>query len=261
LLDDLGYDVVQSNPLKTNRIAGSKKTDKVDSKTLADLLRTGYLPLVYVPPDNINKIRDIARHRTRLVRMRAGNKVRIKSYLKRDGEKFPGGWSKETLARLKEMNSMIGDYVNLIEVLDVQIKQLEKEIRSIARSNYHMVLLQTIPGIGEISAFLIYGEIGDIRRFGNPKSLVNYAGLCPGIFQSGNTSYDVINNANNKWLKWILTECAGRAAMFDNRYLKHFTKLKQRKGWKVARRSLARKMMTDIWYILTNNEPYRKSES
>jgi transposase len=156
---------------------------------------------------------------------------------------------------------MIEDFVDIIEVLDVQIKQVEKEIRSIARSNYSMVLLQTIPGIGEISAFLIYGEIGDIRRFDNPKSLVNYAGLCPGIHQSGNTSYDVINKANNKWLKGILTECAGRAAMFDSRYLKHFTKVKKRKGWKVARRSLARKMITDIWHILTNEEPYRKSES
>jgi len=261
LLEELGYDVVQANPLKTNRIAGDKKTDKVDSKTLADLLRTGYLPLVYVPSDEINKIRDIARHRTRLVRMRAGNKVRIKSCLHRDGKKFPGGWTKETMARLKEMNPMIKDYVDLIEMLDVLIKQSEKEIRAIARSNYNMVLLQSIPGIGEISAFLIYGEIGDIRRFDNPKSLVNYAGLCPGIFQTGKTCYDVTNKANNKWLKWILTECAGRAAMVDDRYFKYFTKVNKRKGWKVARRSVARKMMTDIWYILTNEEPYRKSES
>jgi transposase len=261
LLEDLGYDVVQANPLKTNRIAGDKKTDKVDSKTLADLLRTGYLPIVYVPSDEINKIRDIARHRARLVRMRAGNKVRIKSYLRRDGKEFPGGWTKETLARLKEMGPMIGDFVDIIEVLDEQIKQLEKEIRSIARSNYNMVLLQTIPGIGEISAFLIYGEIGDIRRFDNPKSLVNCAGLCPGVYQTGNTNYDVINKANNKWLKWILTECAGRAAMFDNRYLKHFSKVNKRKGWKVARRSLGRKMLTDIWHILSKNEPYRYSES
>lgn len=261
LLEDLGYDVVQANPLKTNRIAGDKKTDKVDSKTLADLLRTGYLPLVYVPSDEINKIRDIARHRTRLVRMRAGNKVRIKSYLHRDGKKFPGGWTKETLARLKEMDPMIKDYVEIIEILDIQIKQMEKEIQSIARNNYNMVLLQTIPGIGAISAFLIFGEIGDIRRFDNPKSLVNYAGLCPGVYQTGNTNYDVINRANNKWLKWILTECAGRAAMFDNRYLTHYAKVNKRKGWKIARRSLARKMLTDIWYILGNNEPYRKSES
>ena len=80
LLTELGYEVVQANPLKTSRIAAKKKTDKVDSKTLADLLRTGYLPKIYVPSDDILKLRDIARHRAKLVRMSAENKVRIKSY-------------------------------------------------------------------------------------------------------------------------------------------------------------------------------------
>jgi transposase len=105
LLTELGYEVVQANPYKLHQIPRKQKTDKIDSKTIADLLRTGYLPLVYVPSDEINKIRDIARHRARLVRMRAGNKVRIKSYLRRDGEKFKGGWNKETLARLKKNES------------------------------------------------------------------------------------------------------------------------------------------------------------
>jgi transposase len=259
LLSELGYEVVQANPLKTNRIAGKKKTDKVDSKALANLLRTGYLPLVYVPSDEIYKIRDIARHRARLVRMRAENKIRIKSYLRRDGKKFPGGWTKDTMARLKKIDPMIANLVEIIEVMDEQIKKVERDIKPIAQNNYHAVLLKTIPGIGEISAVMILGEIGDIKRFDNPKSLVSYAGLCPGIYQSGDTNYDVINKANNKWLKWMIVECAGRAAMLDSRYMKHFSKVKKRKGWTVARRSVARKMMTDIWHILTNEEPYRKS--
>jgi transposase len=261
LLTELGYDVVQANPLKTNRIAGKKKTDKVDSKTLADLLRTGYLPLIYVPSDEILKLRDIARHRVKLVRMRAGNKVRIKSYLSRDGKKFPGGWNKETMASLREMDPLIENLVNIIEVIDEQIKPIDRKIRSIAKNNYQMTLIQTIPGIGEISAFLIFEEIGDVKRFDNPKSLVSYAGLCPGVYQSGDTSYDVINYANNKYLKWILMECAGRAATLDSRYMTHFTKVNSRKGWKIARRSLARKMMTDVWHIMSDEEPYRKSES
>jgi transposase len=261
LLTELGYDVVVANPVKTNRIAGKKKTDKVDSKTLADLLRTGYLPLVYVPSDEILKLRDIARHRIKLVRMRADNKVRIKSYLSRDRKKFPGGWSKDTLAKLREMGPLIENLVDIIEILNEQIKNIDKKIKSIARNNFRISLIQTIPGIGDISALLIYEEIGDIKRFDNPKSLVSYAGLCPGVYQSGDTNYTIMNNANNKYLKWILMECAGRAPIWDDRYMKHFTKVKSRKGWKTARRSLARKMITDVWHIMKNEEPYRKSES
>ena len=123
------------------------------------------------------------------------------------------------------------------------------------------LLLTTIPGIAYVSAMQIMGEIGDIKRFNNPKSLVKYAGLCPGVSQSGKKSHNVICNANNKWLKYMITEVSSRAAMLDKRYLRHYMSVKNRKDFKVARRSLARKMMTDIWYILTKEEPYRRSES
>jgi transposase len=106
---------------------------------------------------------------------------------------------------------------------------------------------------------MILAEVGDIKRFKTPKELVSYAGLCPGIYQSGDTEKNVRNNAVNKWLKWILYECSGRAAMLDPRIQEYFYKVKQRKGFKTARRAVARKMLTIIWYMLTNEEPYRAS--
>ncbi len=261
LLTELGYEVVLANSVKVHKIACDKKMDKVDSKTLADLLRTGYLPLVYMPSDDIIKLRDISRHRAQLVRMRAITKVRIKSYLSRDGKKFTGKWNKKTLAELKEMDPMIANFVGIIELLNEQIYHIEKKIKQISSYSYKLQLLTTIPGIADISAMLILGEIGDIKRFNNPKSLVKYAGLCPGVSQSGKKSHDVISNANNKWLKWMITEVSSKGAMLDRRYLKHFVRVKKRKSYAVARRSVARKMMTDIWHILTKEEPFKRSES
>jgi len=261
LLTELGYEVVLANAAKIKSIPGSNKTDPIDSKKLADLLRVGYLPVVYMPSDDIIKLRDISRHRSQLVRMRAENKVRIKSYLSRDGKKFPGKWNKDTFGKLKNMDPMLANFVNIIELLTEQINHVEKKIKMMSSCSYKLQLLTTIPGIADISAMLILGEIGDIKRFNNPKSLVKYAGLCPGISQSGKNSHNIICNANNKWLKWITTEASGRAAMLDRRYLKHFVRVKKRKGYGVARRSVARKMMTDIWHILTKEEPFRRSES
>lgn len=138
----------------------------------------------------------------------------------------------------------------------MEIKQVTRDINKIAASKRLSKLLQTVPGIGSFSALMILGEIGDIKRFHNPKSLVSYAGLCPGVYQSGDRSHTVVNRACNKWLKWIVTECSGKASMLDNRYMKHYHRVKQRKGFKVARRSVARKMLTDIWHMLSKEEPF-----
>ena len=107
LLTELGYEVVLANPAKIKNMPGYNKTDRIDSKRITDLLRVGYLPITYIPPEDIIKLRDISRHRTQLVRMRALSKVRIKAYLSRDGKKFPGTWNKDTLAKLKEMDPLI----------------------------------------------------------------------------------------------------------------------------------------------------------
>jgi transposase len=261
LLTELGYEVVLANPAKIKSSQGENKTDKIDSKRLADLLRVGYLPITYIPSEEIIKLRDISRHRAQLVRMRAMTKVRIRSYLSRDGKKFPGNWNKDTMAKLKDMDPMIANFVNIIELLNEQIHHVEKKIKQISSCNYKLKLLTTIPGIADISAMLILGEIGDIKRFNNPKSLVKYAGLCPGVSQSGKKSHNVVCNANNKWLKGMITEVSSRGAMLDRRYLRHYVRVKNRKGFKVARRSVARKMMTDIWHILTKEEPFKRSES
>ncbi|MDP6627932.1 MAG: transposase [Methanopyri archaeon] len=71
MLTELGYEVLLVNPVRVHRLYFNKKTDKVDAHTLATLLHIGSLPLVYVPDEETLKLRDLARHRARLVRDRA----------------------------------------------------------------------------------------------------------------------------------------------------------------------------------------------
>jgi len=144
----------------------------------------------------------------------------------------------------------------MLELLNIQIRGIDRKIRLLNISRKNSVLLQSIPGIGKFGSLLIEAEIGDIRRFCDPKSLVSYAGLCPGIYQSGDKSKTVASKACNKYLKWIMYECSGRAIMMQTKYMKHYYKVKARKGKQIARRSAARKMLTDIWYVMKNETPY-----
>lgn len=70
-------------------------------------------------------------------------------------------------------------------------------------------LLKTIPGIGNVTAFLIKSEIDDILRFSSKEKLCSYAGLVPSTHQSGNKNYQGrITKQGNKFLRWALTEAA-----------------------------------------------------
>ena len=144
----------------------------------------------------------------------------------------------------------------------ITTEEAETLRRIYAISNNHRLtnLLMTITGIAEFSALMIVSEIADITRFKTPKQLVMYAGLCPGIYQTGETIRDVANNAINKHLKWIVTECAGRASTLKGaRFQEHFAKINKHKGYQVARRSTARKMLIIIWHMLTKKEVYHTS--
>jgi transposase len=255
ILTDMGYNVKLANPKKTHDIACQKKTDKVDARILADLLRTRYLPEVWIPDEQTLQFRDLTRHKATLTRLKTQVQGKIRGYLLRKGMKYGKLSKEETLATLTDDP----DINNLIQVYH-SVKQEEHEvmrrIKKIARNRKDTTMLMSMPGIAEFSSLMILAEIGDIQRFSSPKELVSYSGLCRGIYQTGTTERTVPNTAINKWLKWIIYECSGRATMLDPRFQDYYYKIEQRKGFKIARRATARKMLTIIWHMLTNKEPY-----
>jgi len=259
VLIENGYEVKLANPKKTHDIACKKKTDKVDARILADLLRTNYLPEIWIPDERVLKLRDLTRHKSNLTRLRVQIQSKIKGYLLRKGVKYGKLWNKKSLSKLAEGDQDINNLVNVYHSLKDEEREVTRRINAFARNMKETTLLMSIPGIAEFSSLMILAEIGDIRRFKTPKELVSYTGLCPGIYQTGSTERTVRNNAVNKWLKWIIYECSGKAILLNPRFQKYFSKVQQRKGYQTGRRATARKMLTIIWYMLTSEEPYRAS--
>jgi transposase len=260
ILTEMGYQIKLANPKKTHDIAGSKKMDKIDAKILADLLRTNYLPEVWIPDEKTIRLRDLARHKANLTRLRVQIQGKIKGCLLRKGVKYSRQmWNEKTLSKLAEEDPDINNLINVYWSLKNEENEVMKRIRKIAKTMKETNILMSMIGIAEFSSLMIMGEIGDIKRFETPKELVSYSGLCSGIYQTSSTNRTVRNNAVNKWLKWIIYECSGRATQLDPRFQKYYYRIKQRKGENVARRACARKMLTIIWYMLTNEELYRAS--
>ncbi len=111
LFRDLGYPLKFSSAKKTHNIACRKKTDKVDAKILANLLRTGYLPEVYIPSDEMLALRDLCRGRATLTRMRVEVQMKIKSRFLTLGVAYPQNlWNKKNLALLVEWNDPLPNH-------------------------------------------------------------------------------------------------------------------------------------------------------
>lgn len=268
------YDLIQphvneiklAHPSKTRLIAESKiKTDKIDSTTLAHLLRTDLLPTSYVAPKHIREIRDILRHRTFLVRLRTRIKNRIHSLLFRLGIAHPFSdlFGKRGLSYLKTLElpypyrQSLDHYLNVLENLNLQIKEVSLEILRISVNSQQATLLTSIPGIGYFSSLLITAEIGDISRFPNPKRLCSWTGLVPTLHSSGQISRTGhITKLGSSWLRWILVEAAQKSARRTPKFKGFFDRISRKKGTKCARVALARKILSTIYYMLKNNRPF-----
>lgn len=157
--------------------------------------------------------------------------------------KYSKLWNEKTVSLLAE-DPDVKNLVNIYHSLKEEEKEVMKRIKQVALHMKETTLLMSMPGIAEFSSLMILAEIGDIRRFKSPKELVSYSGLCCGIYQTGSTERAVRNTAVNKWLKWIIYECSGRAIMIDSQFQKYFYQIQKRKGYKTARRASARKMIT-----------------
>src|SRR3954449_1517441 len=82
----------------------------------------------------------------------------------------------------------IAEALAVIDLLDARIAPLDAELRPLAAAARRVLLLRTIPGIGDLLGLTFAAEIGDVARFSAPRKPVDYAGLAPKINQFGHRS-------------------------------------------------------------------------
>jgi transposase len=188
LLESEGHELHLSHPLRTKAIAAARvKTDAVDARTLAHLLRTDLLPEAYVAPRELRDLRDLLRHRVVLTRMRSALKNRVHALLARQGIQQEhahlfGVSGRGYLAelslreparrRLDSLLALIGDF-------DREIELAKSEIDALARRDPRVDVLCQLPGIGPYTAMLVIAEVGEIERFRSARHLCAWARVSP----------------------------------------------------------------------------------
>jgi transposase len=190
-LESKGYSVVLSHPKKTRYIAEAKiKSDRVDSRAIAELARLDALPLAYMPEKEISVLREQVRRRAFLVRERVKLRVKIKSVLTCEEIRSPSDSGFFTRKGVEWLHGLglepVESYLRATKPLDDEIRLVSKQLRGIAEKDEDVKLLMTIPSIDYYSALLVKSEIGDVNRFPFGDRLCSYAGLVPSTYASGN---------------------------------------------------------------------------
>ncbi len=265
ILEKFGFEVFLSNPGKTRLIAEAKnKTDKVDAKILARLLRADMLFTCYVPGEEIRNRREFLRHRLNLVKMRTQVKNRIHSLLDKYTLRSPhNSWTKKWVAWLREQdlgfmeNAIIKSQLALLETFNEQIRVMEDKIAAIAVDDPQVKLLMTMPGIGYFTASLLVAEIGDINRFSNDKKISSWAGLAPRISQSGEKTRIGRVGKGNKRVAALMVQSAHNARLHDPRFSKAYKRVSRRGGKGKAIVAVAHEMIRIVYFMLRDNAPYR----
>jgi transposase len=137
---------------------------------------------------------------------------------------------------------------------------LERELGPLARADDRVVLLTTIPGVGELLGLTIAVVIGDVGRFPEARKLVGYSGLTPRVKQSGQSSRTgKLSKSGSKLLRWAAIEAAQQAWRPSNPWHQLYRDVKARNGdeGNPAKAAVARKVLIAAWHVLALEQPFK----
>src|SRR6266700_1938102 len=242
--------LVLVHPQRVKAIASAKlKNDRVDSQTLAHLLRCDLLPESWKADRETQARRQQVRLRTTLVRQRTRLKNQVHAVLHQQGLRSPvtdlfGKRGRLWLAEVKlpeQARESVQACWRMIDHYGEEIQKQNLQLSEKAKDDERVEWLLTIPGIGECSAMMLLAEIGDLGRFGSKEALCSYAGKVArgGITRQGSSA-----------LRWIMVEAAQVATRCSPAAKRYYERLLRKKHKHVARVALARKLLIAVYALL-----------
>ena len=217
-----------AHPFMLRAIAASKKkNDQVDARKIADLLRCDLLPECYMAPSEFRERRRTLRYRNLLVRQGTQMKNRMAGLLMETGVAY----NRRKLHK-KGYFTQLRDSAEVPDCIQPLLKIGRESVERIARLDRTLLRtlerdpelaarverLQTIPGVGPVTALTWALEVGEVSRFPSLKHAVSYCGLCSAERSSGGVQRrSPISKQRNKHLQPVLIEAAKTRAAMERR--------------------------------------------
>lgn len=238
--------VLLAHPQKVKMIAeATVKTDKIDARTLAHLARTGYLPTAYAAPQAIRELRQLVRHRANLVADRTRHKNRVQSALTRhnltppvsdlfgvQGRAFLQSCLSQDLSMADRRS--IEDNLAAIDFIDHLVGEIRQCLQKQVHGDAQVVLLQTLPGVGLITAATVRASAETVHR-------------------------GPISREGSPYLREAMVGAALRAVRYSPALRRFHDRIAKRRGPGMARVALARKMLVIAYCMLRSGQPFSEA--
>lgn len=258
LLREEGIEVKVANTYGVRLIADSRrKTDKIDSKILMELLAKGFLPTCYQPSKAERELRERLRWRVSLVRSRTQYKNKAHSLMDKEnkGTKLSSRKARRNARTRDEQltparQELLDANLEVINFFEKEVAAQDRWIAECATNHVDAKRLMTIPGVGPISALMLVAELGDVSRFKKSFHAAAYLGLVPAVYSSADTRRTgPITKRGSARLRWILVQDAWMAIARCKTLAAKYGAICKRRGKKIAIVAIAR-MIAEIAYRL-----------
>jgi transposase len=277
-MQDAGHEPRLAHARKAKLMMGEiDKTDKLDGRGLATLLRNGTLPEVWIASREVRDQRELLRARMTFVAMEIRLKNRIHAILAKYAmqlEAVKDVFSQKGRRLLRESveqlppetADVVVQHLELLESTEKQRQVVEQRLREIIQERPDVQLLKTLPGVGWILGTVIAFEIGDIGRFNRAPELASYAGTVPRVHSSGGkTWYGRVHPDVNRYLKCAFVEAANVIVMHQKRLSQThviglYRRLRHRKGHAKAARAVVRHLAEATFWVLKRQQPYKEPQ-
>jgi transposase len=265
LLAELGHEFWVGDAAQIRRlVVRAQKTDRRDASHILQLLLDGRFPRLWVPSPEMRDLRQLLRHRQKLVEIRSQVKNQLQHLALNQGIRRKSRlWSAEG-RRVLEQLPLEGwtaqrrtELLAMLDQFDRQIETLNRAVIREADRRPQVRLLMTHPGVGPVVGLAYVLTIGPVQRFPRGKQVASYLGLIPREHSSGGRQrLGSISKQGNTMMRTLLVEAAQTAARFDTELKRDYLRLAARKHTALAKVMVARKLAVRLYWMLRENRPY-----
>jgi transposase len=247
------------------------KTDKNDARGIAEALRVGHFRECVHRSDEAMEIRSLLHMRQTAIEGKTHLTNSLRGHLKVYGIKFSKKAGKSfrktveaAIASLSpRIQKTIHSLLNILDTVNQEIEALNKEVESVANADEDVQLLQTVDGIGPITALAFKTEVDDPKRFKNSRNVAAYIGLTPNQYSSGEVHRQGgISKKGSKRTRYLLVEAASVLLTRCKAWSKLKAwgmKLQKKKGNRKAIVAIARKLAVIMHKMLITRKPFERS--